>query len=239
MKSSPKEFNTILITGTNRGLGLAMTDLYLTQGHQVLVIIRHTSDSLQKLMKTYSESLHVFTADVGSESAVKSALAEISSITQHIDILINNAAVHLDPQRLPIEQVDFSVYTRTFLINSVAPLIVIKYALPLVRRGKRKLIVNISSEAGSIGNCWRKSEYAYCMSKAALNMASRILQNDMQKQGVKVLALHPGWFSSDMGGAGAPITPAMAAEQVVALLMKPFDLKGPLYYGPDGKVMQW
>jgi NAD(P)-dependent dehydrogenase (short-subunit alcohol dehydrogenase family) len=115
----------------------------------------------------------------------------------------------------------------------------IKHALPLVRKGKRKLIVNISSEAGSIGNSWRKSEYAYCMSKAALNMASSILHNDLRREGIKVLAVHPGWFSSDMGGSAAPITPVTAAEQVVKLLLQSFALDGPVYYGPDGKALPW
>ena len=76
---------------------------------------------------------------------------------------------------------------------------VIKNALPLLRKGRKKLIVNFSSEAGSIGTCGRQSEYSYCMSKAALNMASQILQNAVKAEGIKVLALHPGWFSSDMG----------------------------------------
>jgi NAD(P)-dependent dehydrogenase (short-subunit alcohol dehydrogenase family) len=239
MNSIKETGQIILITGANRGLGLAMTEKFLTLGHRVLAVIRHKSDALHQLIKKHGDDLNVFNADVSDEPAVKTVLAEISTRVQHIDILINNAAVHLDPKRVPIERVDFSVYGRTFLVNSVAPLIIIKHALPLVRRGERKLIVNVSSEAGSIGDCWRKSEYAYCMSKAALNMASRILQNDVQKDGIKVLAIHPGWFSSDMGGNEAPITPVAAAEQVVALLMKPFQPKGPLYYSPDGQVMPW
>ncbi len=230
---------TVLITGANRGLGLAMTAALLLQGHRVVAIIRHNNDTLQNLLDKHSDALSVFNADVTDEAAVKNAIAAISDRIKHIDILINNAAVHLDPERLLLEQVDFSVYSRTFLVNAISPLIVIKYALPLVRRGQKKLIVNVSSEAGSISQAWRKSEYAYCMSKSALNMASQILQNDLQREGIKVLALHPGWFSSDMGGKEAPITPAAAAEQVVSLLLKSFDLKGPIYYGPAGEVLPW
>ena len=237
--SVPESKYTVLITGANRGLGLAMTEHLLLKGQQVVVIIRHTNEALQNLQDKYSDALSVFYADVTDEAAIKNTFAAISDRVKHIDILINNAAVHLDPERLPLEQVDFSVYPLTFLVNSVAPLIVIKYALPLVRKGQKKLIVNISSEAGSITNAWRKSEYAYCMSKTALNMASRILQNDLHNEGIKVLAVHPGWFSSDMGGKAAPITPAAAAEQVVSLLMKSFDLKDPIYFGPAGETMPW
>jgi NAD(P)-dependent dehydrogenase (short-subunit alcohol dehydrogenase family) len=230
---------TILLTGASRGLGLAMTENLLSRGHRLVVIARHNNDALQNLQKKYVHQLSVFRADVSDEAVIKNTLAEISVQTKLIDILINNAAVHLDPERMPIEQVDFSVYPRTFLVNAIAPLVVIKYALPLIRKGQKKLIVNISSEAGSVANAWRKSEYAYCMSKTALNMASRILQNDLQKEGIKVLALHPGWFSSDMGGKAAPLTPADAARPLADLLMKSFEPKGPVYYGPDGEVMPW
>ncbi len=241
MNSKPGIKLTICITGANRGLGLAMTGNFLLRGHQVVAIIRHKNDvlHLQRLQDNYGNQLAIFSADVTDEPAIKNTMAAISAHFKHIDILINNAAVHLDPQRLPIEELDFSVYPQTFLVNAVAPLIVIKYALPLVREGQKKLIVNISSEAGSIGNAWRKSEYAYCMSKTALNMASRILQNDLQQEGIKVLTIHPGWFSSDMGGKAAPIPPTAAAEQVVSLLLKSFDLKGPVFYGPAGEIMPW
>ena len=230
---------TILVTGANRGLGLAMTGEFLKHGHTVKAIIRRESKSLQVLKETYPDRLALHNGDVTNENSLIKVVNAISSETSSIDILINNAAVHLDPERLPIEKVDFSIYGQTFEVNSVAPLTVIKHALPLVRKGHKKLIVNISSEAGSIGNAWRTSEYAYCMSKAALNMASRILQNDVQSEGIKVIALHPGWFSSDMGGAAAPITPAGAAKKVVTLLLGSFDLQGPVYYDFDGKKMEW
>lgn len=231
--------NTVLITGANRGLGLAMTDILLSQGHLVNAIIRNESDSLKQLKSEYPDLLHLYTGDVTNESSIENAIKEIEQTAQHIDILVNNSAVHLDPERLPIEQVDFSVYANTFQVNSIGPLVVVKHALPLVRKGAKKLIVNISSEAGSIANAWRKSEFAYCMSKAALNMASQILQNDVKEDGIKVLAVHPGWFSSDMGGKEAPISPADAAKQVVELILKPHDLAAPIYYEPDGREMAW
>lgn len=239
MDSRQTELYTILITGANRGLGLAMTEEFLTQDHIVKAIIRQESEALQKLKDIYPDQLNLFIGDVNDELSIKKAIHQISLQTQAIDILINNAAVHLDPERIPIEDVNFSVYLPTFQANAIGPLVVIKHALCLVRKSRKKLIVNISSEAGSITNCWRKSEYGYCMSKAALNMASRILQNDLRDEGIKVLSLHPGWFSSDMGGTNAPITPIDAAKKVVTLLFKSYNLNDPVYYDSDGKVMAW
>jgi NAD(P)-dependent dehydrogenase (short-subunit alcohol dehydrogenase family) len=101
------------------------------------------------------------------------------------------------------------------------------------------LIVNISSEAGGIGTAWRKREFSYCMSKAALNMASQLLQNALKDEQIKVLSVHPGWFSSDMGGSQAPITPSQAAQDVVKIVAKSWPLDGPVYVDPQGKTLAW
>lgn len=234
-----ERYHTVLITGANRGLGLAMADILLARGHSVIAINRNTSDALQNLKNKFADKLHLYSGDVTDEDSIITAFKSIADDQHTIDILINNSAVHLDSERLPIEQVDFSVYLKTFRVNSIGPLVVIKHGLPLVRKGSKKLIVNISSEAGSISNSWRESEFAYCMSKSALNMASSILHTYLKDEGIKVLAIHPGWFSSDMGGAKAPIIPAEAAKHVIDLILKPVDLSGPVYLDPDGKEMAW
>ena len=231
--------NNILITGANRGLGLAMTEQLLQGGHQVFVLRRHESSRLAELQVEFRDSLHQYACDVTDEACIRKAFEVLSSQTDALDILINNAAVHLDQARLPLEQVDFSVYLPAFQSNSVAPLIVTKYALPLLRKGQGKLIVNVSSEAGSIGECWRKSEYSYCMTKSALNMGSRILQNYLQEEGIKVLAIHPGWFTSDMGGPEAPISPAEAAAPIVQLILDPPKLDEPMFVDSSRKVWEW
>jgi NAD(P)-dependent dehydrogenase (short-subunit alcohol dehydrogenase family) len=229
----------ILITGANRGLGLALTESLLAEGHQIHALNRRESSALLQLKEKYPESLQLHSGDVGDEGSVRQALETIAGRVNTLDIVLNNAAVHLDQSRLPLEKVDFSVYIPAFQVNAIGPLMVIKYALPLLRKGTRKLIVNFSSEAGSIGACWRTSEYSYCMTKAALNMASRILQNDLREEGIKILALHPGWFSSDMGGLEAPITPAEAAERIVKVLSNPPELAGPIFVDLNGEVMEW
>ncbi|MCB9500813.1 MAG: SDR family NAD(P)-dependent oxidoreductase [Deferribacteres bacterium] len=229
----------ILITGTNRGLGLALTRIYLSQGHEVFTINRRQGDVLQSLKNEYTDQLKLYIGDVADEISIENAVRTIEKETDSIDMLINNAAVLFPADNVPIEKVDFSVYGATYDVNAVGPLRVVKYALPLVRKGMGKRIVNISSEAGSVTDSWRKSEYAYCMSKSALNMASSILQNYVKKDEIKVLAVHPGWFSSDMGTSAAPITPDESAVKVVRLLEKTFALDGPMYFDLDGKEMQW
>jgi NAD(P)-dependent dehydrogenase (short-subunit alcohol dehydrogenase family) len=229
----------ILITGANRGLGRALTEKLLAGGHHIYAISRRESDDLLQLRKKYPGSLRLYSGDVSNESSIRQALETIAGQVSALDIILNNAAVNLEQSHPLLEQVDFSIYLPTYQINVVGPLMVVKYALPLLRKGARKLIVNFSSEAGSIGACERSSEYSYCMSKAALNMASRILQNALKKEGIKILALHPGWFSSDMGGADAPITPSEAAEEIVKLVLNPPGLDGPIYVASNADALEW
>ncbi|MCA9732055.1 MAG: SDR family NAD(P)-dependent oxidoreductase [Deferribacteres bacterium] len=229
----------ILLTGANRGLGLSLTKIYLSQGHEVFAIIRRVNEALHSLKNEYADQLKLHIGDVADEPSIEKAIRAIEKETDYIDMLINNAAVLFPADNVPIEQVDFSVYGATYDVNAVGPLRVVKYVLPLVRKGGGKRIVNISSEAGSITDSWRKSEYAYCMSKSALNMASSILQNYVLEDKIKVLAVHPGWFSSDMGTSAAPITPAESAVKVARLLEKSFTLQGPMYYDLEGKQMHW
>ena len=229
----------ILITGANRGLGLALTENLLAEEHHIHAINRRESDDLLDLQKKYPGSLQLYPGDVSDESSIRQALERIADRAGSIDIVLNNAAVNFERSGPLLEQVDFSIYLPTYQVNAIGPLVVVKYALPLLLKGNKRLIVNISSEAGSIGACERRREYSYCMSKAALNMASRILQNALKGENIKVLALHPGWFSSDMGGVDAPITPSQAAKEIVKLVLDPPGLDEPIYVSLTGEELEW
>jgi len=175
-----------------------LTESLLVLGHHIHAINRRENQALFQLQKKYPGCLRLYPGEVSDEGSIRQALEKIAGQTNSLDIILNNAAVNQERNGPSLGQVDFSIYIPTYQVNAIGPLMVVKYALPMLRKGSKKLIVNFSSEAGSIGACGRSSEYSYCMSKAALNMASRILQNALKEEGIKVLALHPGWFRSDM-----------------------------------------
>lgn len=230
----------ILITGPNRGLGLSLTRIFLEKGNTVFVLYRTLSDDLTVLKNRYSETLFLFQADVTKVKDIQEAFSKIRREFSSVDILINNAAIHLENHRPELEKTDFEAITQTFEVNAIAPLKVIKYFIPLVKNSHKKLIVNISSEAGSISNqSWRESEYGYCMSKTALNMMSKLLQNRFKRDKVKILAIHPGWFSSDMGGPEAPITPLEAANNVVKTILKDWKLDDQIFFDFEAKPITW
>jgi NAD(P)-dependent dehydrogenase (short-subunit alcohol dehydrogenase family) len=227
-----------LITGAARGLGLAMTRQLLGRGFRVSALVRAESAGLRELRSKHGERLDLCLADVRDEAAVKGVFGELAQRGKALDAIVNNAVIYLDGSRPPIEEADLSICADTFEVNAVGPLRVVKYGLPLLRKGHRKLIVNVSSEAGSIGDCRRKTEYAYCMSKSALNMGSKLLQNHLAPEGIKVLALHPGWFNSS-GEGPAPISAEQASLKVLETILKPHSVGSALYVDPDGRPLPW
>lgn len=208
----------VLITGSNRGLGLSFTKLFLEKGYTVFACRRKISKGLNELKNQYKDKLIEIKMDVSIESSVRRASKKIKKITDRLDILINNAAIYdAKAEEKYIEDVDIESVIKTFKTNSLGPLIVLKYFFFFVFKAKGT-IVNISSEAGSIEDAWRDRTFGYCMSKASLNMLSAILANYCKDKEVKVLVIHPGWLKTDMGGKDATLDPLESARSIINLI---------------------
>jgi NAD(P)-dependent dehydrogenase (short-subunit alcohol dehydrogenase family) len=226
------------ITGAGRGLGLAMTGQLLERGAKVSVLVRTESEGLRALRSRHGDRLGVHLGDVTDDGSLRTVFADVAQRLGYLDVIINNAVTYLDGSRPGIEAADLSVCARTFEVNAVGPLRVVQHGLASLRKGKRKLIVNVSSEAGSIGDCRRKTEYAYCMSKSALNMGSKLLSNHLASDGIQVLAIHPGWFNSS-GQGPAPISAEQASVKVLETILKARGVDDPLYVDPNGHPLPW
>ena len=179
------------------------------------------------------------TADVAVEAQVAAALAEVQHQLGHLDVVINNAAAKAERPAKPLEASDLSCYAPAFQVNTVGPLAVVKHALPLMRPGGAKRIINISSSLGSIAGHDLDRIFDYRLSKAALNMASRMLHNYLKNDGFTVLALHPGWFSSDRGGPDAPITPDQSAALLLPLMLEHQPTDEQIFLDLHGKPLPW
>ena len=186
-----------------------------------------------------SNKVHPIKIDVTSSEQVKVAAHAVSQITSGLDVLVNNAAILPAEGRGSLESTNIDVGLSVFDVNSLGPLRVTQSLLALLRRGERKVILNISSEAGSCGGCWRKDEFLYCMSKAALNVQTAILKNDLAPAGFRVLAVHPGWLRTDMGGANADLDPMQAAQALVQLVSQAPNAAEPTYLDYSGKPLEW
>ncbi len=231
---------TVFVTGADKGLGRSLAERCLRGGYYVFAGIYSSGEKLEELAGRFPGKLIQVRLDVTDLASVRRAAETVSASIPALDILINNAAIYPQKPVRPLEELDFAdnLFQQTMDVNAFGPLRVIQQFLPLLEKGQRKLIANITSEAGSIGACYRKAEYSYCMSKAALNMGSKILQNALQPRGFKVLAIQPGWMRTDMGGMEADLHPDESAEDIFNLLMRPWK-PDEIYMDRFGKTWPW
>ncbi|HJC25810.1 MAG TPA: SDR family oxidoreductase [Candidatus Eisenbergiella merdavium] len=230
---------TVLIAGASRGLGLCFVRKYLADGWRVLAGVRNEG-TLEPLMREYPDSLHALRMDVGDTASIRKAAEQAAYITDRLDLIINNAGIHARSSFEALEKTDLDECGPVYEVNAVGPLRVAKAFLPMLRRNGRGLIVNISSESGSIGDARREKEFDYCMSKAALNMATKLLDNYLSDSGIRVIAVHPGWMRTDMGGQNADLDPGETAARLAELFER-FDVKSgePIFLDNKGNALPW
>jgi NAD(P)-dependent dehydrogenase (short-subunit alcohol dehydrogenase family) len=231
----------VLVTGADAGLGLSLVKRFLQGGYTVFAGVYRSALNLNALTLEYGDSLALIPLDVADMDSVRAAVRQVKERTGTLDVIINNAGIHLKHSQLPLEQLDFAdrQLQQTMDVNTFGPLRVIQQFQPLLEKGDAKLILNISSEAGSIADCRRESQFAYCMSKAALNMQSKILQNYLGPRGFKVLAVHPGWMHTNMGGPDAPLPPGESAEGIFQLATREWITADPIYMDYRGNLLPW
>ena len=193
-----------MVTGADRGLGLALTSGLLEKGWQVFAG-QYMVDwpELSGLVETYPNTLILIPLDVASTSSVQDAAEVVSQQVAHVDLLINNAGINALSRTQTIrEGQDYDEMHRLYDVNALGPVRVVEAFLPLMEKSMMKRLCFVSSEAGSIGRAKRESWFPYCMSKAALNMGVRILFNDLRTDGYTFRLYHPGGIKSYIGGSG-------------------------------------
>jgi len=237
---------TVLITGADRGLGFSFTKQLLEKNYKVFAgQFIEDWDFLSELKQHYPETLEIVPLDIGDDASVKVAARQISSKTEHLDIIINNAGIGSQNDRSTIlVDLDFESIQKIYNVNTLGALRVTNSLMGLLLQGEEKLVVNISSEAGSVASNHRISGYGYCMSKSALNMQSAIVHEHLRKLGGQVMVFYPGWLQSYMSGVlnpNAPTSPDESAEKLIGLIENKEKYAGddPIFLDMDGKVWPW
>ncbi|QMV40760.1 SDR family NAD(P)-dependent oxidoreductase [Cohnella cholangitidis] len=234
------------VTGTDHGLGLALTSGLLNRGYKVFAGRFETADSegLSELGKRHAAYLYTVHMDVSQDRSVNEAAKWIGERTDRIDLLINNAARLGDIERTIFDELPYQEMLDVYNVNAIGSLRVTQALLDRVLQSDGKTILNISSEAGSIGNCYRTNWFAYSMSKAALNMQTALLHNQLNPLGVQLLSVHPGWVQTHMQGkldAAATYTPAQSAAHILELADRPehYVSDQPSYVDLLGNRLPW
>jgi len=226
---------TVLITGANRGIGLEFAKQYAEEGATVIACCRapEKADALQAMTKT--KGIEVSPLDVTEPKSVEALKAALDG--RPIDILINNAGVS-GPRREPKNSIDFAGWVGTFTTNSIAPMLVAVALHDNLKAGKLKKLVTITSMMGSIsGHCG--GAYAYRASKAAVNSVMHGLSKEWAKDGIVVGIFHPGWVRTDMGGAGAPVSPTDSVKGLRAQIAKLGKANSGEYRDYTGHEIAW
>ncbi len=235
---------TVLITGTGRpyALGFNLVKRYLEHGDKVLASIRRKSEALEALQSEYPDRLHILTMDIASTASVNAAAEEAARQTDRIDLIINNATTASADTMKELPDFDLDLIAPAVNVGAVGPIRVVKAFLPLLKKSELgALVVNISSEAGSIGKCYRTFYLDYGTEKAALNMLTMTLRNYFRNDpNLNIICLHPGWMRTNPGNTEAPLDPYAHAETLRLLFeTKRHDKDGPVFITYTGEAYPW
>lgn len=235
----------VLITGANRGIGLALAGNFAAQGWQVDACCRNPdrADALQALAAS-SGRIVLHRVDVTDHASID-ALARSLGDTP-IDILLNNAGVmsgagSTDRARTDQQfgQLDFDAWMQVMRINVMGPARMTEVFADNVARSTRRTIAILSSIRGSIGSLGASGPYHYCTSKTAANMLMRNLCAELGPRGIIAVSLHPGWARTDMGGAGAPVAVEDSARGLYTVLSRLTPAQTGRFFTWEGKELPW
>jgi len=224
---------SILVTGANRGLGLALARSFAADGWRVHACCRQVEKA--KSLKALKGDIHVHRLDVTDSLQVANLARSLRD--ESIDLLINNAG--LLGSASPFGKVDFDDWLEVFAVNAMAPLRLAERFVDHLAGSDLKIIVNMSSTMGSISENASGGRYIYRSTKAALNMVVRSMAIDLEPRGITVIALHPGWARTDMGGASAPLSPDESVADLRRLIGRLGLEDSGKFFNHDGSQIGW
>lgn len=218
---------TVLVTGANRGIGLAFVQHYQQRGDRVIAICRQSSTELQHSGAQIIEGI-----DVSDAEAVASLGKRLAGVT--IDILINNAGILRDER---LGDIDYRTVLEQFEVNAIGPLRVTETLLDNLAEGAK--VALITSRMGSIADNTSGGRYGYRMSKVALNMAGMSLAKDLAPRGIAVALLHPGYVQTAMVGFGGDISADASAQRLMERIDQLTLESSGSFWHSNGEVLPW
>lgn len=228
-----------IISGANRGLGLEMVQQLLQRGWRVIAACRDTRLGLRltSLAGAHPGHLHVMPLDVTSERSIAAFVGEASLVADKLDLLINNAGLLAGGERFGA--IEAKHLAASFAVNASGPLLLTQACAALLANAAGARVANISSVMGSIARTEVFRSPSYAMSKAALNMATRLLAAELAPHGIRVASFHPGWVQTDMGGPNAPLDAAGAVSALLERVLH-LDAEGSgRFFGSEDDELPW
>ncbi len=222
-----------LITGVNRGIGRELALKALDDGDKVIGVSRKEYDSVREMSERFKSKFKFIIADLRYEKDIEKI---VDSIDEKVDFLMNNAGVLFRENYPSFSQDSF---LETMKVNTFAPL---KLSSLLESRGKlgpKAKIVNTSSILGSISQASSTPSYSYSISKAALNMVTKLLSSQLRMKQIIVISVHPGWVRTNMGGNAAPVLPEDSAKGIISLARRITMKDSGKFFDYMGREIEW
>ena len=228
---------SILITGTNRGIGLEFVKHYIKNNEKVIATCRNRNSAKDLLeLENTTNNLSLVELDVSNPNSINNFTSKIAGLP--IDTFISNAGVS-GPKNIEFGNFDAKEWLDVFNINTIAPLIITQKILKNLRLGKDKKLVFISSKVGSIEDNTSGGMYIYRTSKTALNQVIKSLSIDLKGENFIVVALHPGWVQTDMGGPNALIDTKTSVRGMTEAIDNLTSKNSGKFYNYDGSAIPW
>lgn len=217
----------VVVTGSNRGLGLQFVKQFLSKGNNVVATARNVEKAaeLQRLAGESGGKLTVASLDVADPGSVARFPSQVPF--DHVDLLVNNAGVYFGGRSLDDTGAD--VMVDTFRVNAVGPLLVSKEMVAAGKLGGTtggSIIANVTSKMGSIDDNGSGGSYAYRASKSALNIVTKSLSIDLESKNVQAILLHPGWVKTDMTKNNGLIDDVTSVKGMISVLEDQPELNG-------------
>ena len=224
---STENNTTVLITGANRGIGLALCKAYLKKGFTVIAVCRQSSQDLQLLSLEVVDQV-----DVSSAQGIAHLKKSIAN--RNIDILINNAGIL---RNQTFNNLDYEEITEQFIVNTLGPIRVVEALFQSLSEGSK--VAFVTSRMGSIKDNTSGGSYGYRMSKCALNIAGKSMAVDFKSKGIAVAILHPGYVQTEMVNFGGEISTELSANRLADRIDQLTIENSGTFWHSNGEVLPW
>ena len=222
---------TILITGAGRGLGLELARRFVELGWETLGTVRDPAKGAA--MPKGSQTL---LCDATDRSSLARLARDLSG--KPIDVLFCNAGM-FGKRKQTVGTVDYDTWAEVMRVNVLSPMACVEALVDNVAASARRQVVMMSSRMGSMGENAVGGEVVYRSSKAALNAVTKSLSIDLAPRGITVVAVHPGWVQTDMGGPAAALTPAQSVAGLAEVVLGLGPASNGGFLNHDGTPIAW
>lgn len=230
---------SVLVTGSNRGLGLEWVRQYAADGWRVYATCRQPMEARElKDLAEKEKGISIHRLDVTKPDEINALAVEL--MKEPIDVLVNNAGVYLEKfMEVGLRRLRYEDWEYSFQVNTLGAVRVTEALQEHVARSERRLVVVISTHMASIADIAAPGAYYYRSTKAALNAVMEGLTHEMRPKGIGVLILHPGWVRTRMGGEGTSLMPLESVRGMRSLVEKFTLAESGRFFRWDGVEMPW